>query len=320
MDANVRKVPRPRASGTKSDRPKIAFIDDEVRILRSMKLIFRRSHDVFVTTDPNQYINYIKKNHVHVAVCDQRMPERLGVDILREVKDISPATMRILLTGYADLNAIIGSINEGEIYRYLTKPCKAEELQDVVGRATQVALSYKEEDNLDTPEVTAEKQTLLVIDENNESITKIREQFGNVYHLLHATSLEEAYNYLSNHDIGVCVTDIHINGENIAPIIYTLKQNAPHLVVLVQTQFQDAGMLIDLINKGQIYRCLPKPMRASLLEISINRAFRHHNKLKSTPELTQRHEVEDSSNADKDSNVTKRVRGFISKLRRRFSI
>ena len=64
------------------------------------------------------------------------MPERVGVDILREVKEVSPSTMRILLTGYADLNAIIGSINDGEIYRYLTKPCKSEELLAVVGRAT----------------------------------------------------------------------------------------------------------------------------------------------------------------------------------------
>lgn len=302
------------------DKPKIAFIDDEKRILRSMKLLFRKSHDVFITTDPNEYMDYIKNNHVHVAVSDQRMPERVGVDILREVKDISPSTMRILLTGYADLNAIIGSINEGEIYRYLTKPCKSEELQTIVGRATNIALAYQDDDASPQREESLKKQTLLVIDENVETLDKIRTQFSNSYQILHATTLEDAYDYLANNDIGVCLTDINIGGENIAPIIFTLKQDAPNLVVLVQTQFQDAHLLINLINKGQVYRCLPKPMRASLLEVSINRAFRHHNKLKSNPILTQRHEVERDPNSDKDINISSKVRGFIGKLRKRFSL
>lgn len=302
------------------DKPKIAFIDDEKRILRSMKLLFRKSHEVFVTTDPSEYIDYIKNNHVHVAVSDQRMPERLGVDILREVKEVSPSTMRILLTGYADLNAIIGSINEGEIYRYLTKPCKSEELQSVVGRATEIALSYDNDGLYDNESLSIERQNLLVIDESIETVQMIRSQFANNYNVLHASTLEAAYDYLANNDIGVCITDVNIGGENIAPIIFTLKQDAPHLVVLVQTQFQDAHLLIDLINKGQVYRCLPKPMRPSLLEVSVNRAFRHYNSLKAKPELLKRHEVEVDPNDLVSIDLSSRVKTFISKLRKRFSL
>ena len=301
-------------------KPKLAFIDDEQRILRSMKLLFRKTHDVFITTDPTEYIDYIKNNHVHVAVSDQRMPERVGVDILREVKDVSPSTMRILLTGYADLNAIIGSINDGEIYRYLTKPCKSEELITVVGRATEIALTYNPDEDADQFDSSGNKQTLLVIDETNELIEQIRKQFSHSYKVLHAESLEEAYDYLANEDIGVCITDINVSGENIAPIIFTLKQDAPHLVVLVQTEFQDAGLLIDLINKGQVYRCLPKPMRASLLEISVNRAFQHHAKLKASPDLVKRYEVEHDPENDVRIDLSSRVRSLIGKLRKRFSL
>ncbi len=301
-------------------KPKLAFIDDEERILRSMKLLFRKSHDVFITTDPNEYIDYIKNNHVHVAVSDQRMPERVGVDILREVKEVSPSTMRILLTGYADLNAILGSINEGEIYRYLTKPCKSEELQSVVGRATEIALTYDADEDSDQAYNGGDKQILLIIDETADLIEKMRAQFGNRYKVLYASTLEEAYDYLANYDVGVCITDINISGENIAPIIFTLKQDAPHLVVLVQTEFQDAGLLIDLINKGQVYRCLPKPMRPSLLEISVNRAFQHHTKLKASPELVKRYEVEHDPDNDVQIDLSSRVRSFIGKLRKRFSL
>ena len=301
-------------------KPKLAFIDDEQRILRSMKLLFRKTHDVFITTDPTEYIDYIKNNHVHVAVSDQRMPERVGVDILREVKEVSPSTMRILLTGYADLNAIIGSINDGEIYRYLTKPCKSEELLAVVGRATEIALTYNPDEDAEQFDSSGNKQTLLVIDETNDLIEQIRKQFSNSYRVLHAKGLEEAYDYLANEDIGVCITDINVSGENIAPIIFTLKQDAPHLVVLVQTEFQDAGLLIDLINKGQVYRCLPKPMRASLLEISVNRAFQHHTKLKASPELVKRYEVEHDPENDVRIDLSSRVRSLIGKLRKRFSL
>ena len=302
------------------NKPKLAFIDDEKRILRSMKLLFRRTHDVFITTDPTEYIDYIKNNHVHVAISDQRMPERVGVDILREVKEVSPSTMRILLTGYADLNAIIGSINEGEIYRYLTKPCKSDELHSVIGRATEIALTYNPDEDADQIDTTSDKQTLLLINETDELIEKIRKQFSNSYNVLHATSLESAYDYLANYDIGVCITDINISGDNIAPIIFTLKQDAPNLVVLVQTEFEDAGLLIDLINKGQVYRCLPKPMRAGLLEVSVNRAFRHHAKLKASPELAKRHEVEHDPDNDVRIDLSSRVRSFIGKLRKRFSL
>ena len=301
-------------------KPKLAFIDDEQRILRSMKLLFRKTHDVFITTDPTEYMDYIKNNHVHVAVSDQRMPERVGVDILREVKEVSPSTMRILLTGYADLNAIIGSINDGEIYRYLTKPCKSEELLAVVGRATEIALTYNPDEDAEQFDSSGKKQTLLVIDETDELIEQISKQFSHSYRVLHAEGLEEAYDYLANEDIGVCITDINVSGENIAPIIFTLKQDAPHLVVLVQTEFQDAGLLIDLINKGQVYRCLPKPMRASLLEISVNRAFQHHAKLKASPELVKRYEVDHDPENDVRIDLSSRVRSLIGKLRKRFSL
>ena len=301
-------------------KPKLAFIDDEQRILRSMKLLFRKTHDVFITTDPTEYIDYIKNNHVHVAVSDQRMPERVGVDILREVKEVSPSTMRILLTGYADLNAIIGSINDGEIYRYLTKPCKSEELLAVVGRATEIALTYNPDEDAEQFDSSGKKQTLLVIDETGGLIEQISKQFSHSYRVLHAEGLEEAYDYLANEDIGVCITDINVSGENIAPIIFTLKQDTPHLVVLVQTEFQDAGLLIDLINKGQVYRCLPKPMRASLLEISVNRAFQHHAKLKASPELVKRYEVEHDPENDVRIDLSSRVRSLIGKLRKRFSL
>lgn len=83
-------------------KPKIAFIDDEPRILRSLKMHFRQSHDVFITTDAAELMEYVSTNDVQVVISDQRMPDKQGTEVLRDIKAASPNTLRILLTGYAD--------------------------------------------------------------------------------------------------------------------------------------------------------------------------------------------------------------------------
>lgn len=307
-------------------KPVIVFIDDEERILRVMKKLFRKTHEVFCTTDPDEYLAFIQNNTVHVAVSDQRMPQRLGVDILREVKDISPNTIRILLTGYADLEAIVDSINEGEIYRYLTKPCKADEMLRVVGRATEIALTQNQAIDEKVKQTvlsaaaqsSANKGTVLVIDDDVNVMKDMQDEFGHVYHFKWASNLEEAYEHLAAGDVNVCITDIYVDGTNIAPVIYTLKQHARNIVVLVQTDFKDAVQLIDLINKGQVYRCLPKPIRLSLTKISLERAYQHHLQLVNVPQMAEMHEVEESPEAETLS-LSAQVMGFLSKLRSRFS-
>ena len=120
-------------------KPKIAFIDDEPRILRSLKMHFRQSHDVFITTDATELMKYVSEHDVQVVISDQRMPDKQGTEVLRDIKEASPNTIRILLTGYADLNAVIDSVNDGEIYRYITKPWQNDELKKIVNKATEIA-------------------------------------------------------------------------------------------------------------------------------------------------------------------------------------
>ena len=334
-------------------RPTIAFIDDDERILRAMTLIFRDNYTVFTTTDPDIYLDYIRFNIVHVAISDQRMPARLGVDILHEIKDISPFTMRILLTGYADLQAIIHSINKSEIFRYLIKPCKTEEIKATISQAARIAqanflqartsrmTTSMENDDLHimvgilngmnnkpstsihaaltrpfaNEQKTHSLENLLLIDSNIEIRDYFQQLFANRYNLLYAQTVEQAYEHLTQTAIGVCITDVMVAGEPIDPIIYKLKKNNPSLVIMVQTAFQDGATLIDLINKGQIFRYLPKPIRVSLLEISITRAFEYHYKLRNNLAMTQRQTAESIVVEVTDSNLPPPLKKFMGKLR-----
>lgn len=305
-------------------KPKIAFIDDEERILRTLKMHFRSTHDVFTTTCPTEFIDHIRHNEVDVVVSDQRMPEKLGVELLKEVKEISPNTVRILLTGYADLNAVVNSINEGEIFRYITKPWNNDELNHIVTQATQIALQTKsvsEQPFLLPPELANDASPLsnltdrrvLIIDDHEAVYEQMKNTFSQ-FDIHWANSLEKAYELLGKYQFGVAIADVSLNGENIAPIIYSLKQGYPELAVLMLTEFKDAHTLIDLINKGQVYRCLPRPSNLAMLELSIQRAFKHHAELVAQPKLQIRHTVADVTETEK-SRFSDKIKGFFARFR-----
>jgi DNA-binding NtrC family response regulator len=304
-------------------KPKIAFIDDEPRILRSLKMHFRQSHDVFITTDATELMKYVSEHDVQVVISDQRMPDKQGTEVLRDIKEASPNTIRILLTGYADLNAVIDSVNDGEIYRYITKPWQNDELKKIVNKATEIAqktqgvtqsIIQSEEAHGSINTKTGSKRNILVLDDDESIYQEIKSQFKNTYTMSWASNLEQAVKLLQKKKFGVTITDAMLNEENITPIVYALKNIQPDLMVLMLTEFKDAHMVIDLINKGQVYRCLPRPTNFSIMSISLDRAFEHHEKLVQQPILATRHHVEEVLEAE-TFNFSERLKGFFAKFR-----
>lgn len=303
-------------------KPKIAFIDDEPRILRSLKMHFRQSHDVFTTTDANELMKYVSEHEVQVVISDQRMPDKTGTEVLRDVKEASPNTIRILLTGYADLNAVIDSVNEGEIYRYITKPWQNDELKKVVNKATEIAqqtqdIAQQSDEAYETENQAASnasaKRNVLVLDDDEDVYQQMKRYFKNTYTVSWASNLEQAAKLLQKKSFGVTITDATLNQENITPIVYALKNIQPDLMVIMLTEFKDAHMVIDLINKGQVYRCLPRPTNFTMMSLSLDRAFQHHERLVQQPILAARHHVEDVPETE-TSLFSDRLKGFFSKF------
>ena len=304
-------------------KPKIAFIDDEPRILRSLKMHFRQSHDVFITTDAAELMEYVSTNDVQVVISDQRMPDKQGTEVLRDIKAASPNTLRILLTGYADLNAVIDSVNEGEIYRYITKPWQNDELKKIVNKATEIAQQTQEitqnpiqgdDTQRCVASSTGSKRNILVLDDDESVYQQIKSHVKSAYTVSWASNLEQAARLLQKKRFGVTITDSTLNKENITPIVYALKNIQPDLMVLMLTEFKDAHMVIDLINKGQVYRCLPRPTNFSIMSISLDRAFDHHERLLEQPILAARHHVEEVTESEA-LNFSERLKGFFAKFR-----
>ena len=89
-----------------NDKARIIFVDDEKRVLNSMRGLFRREFELFLTTDGSDAVRIASENTIDVIVADQRMPGMSGIEVLGKVKELSPRTVRILLTGYTCPGAI----------------------------------------------------------------------------------------------------------------------------------------------------------------------------------------------------------------------
>jgi PAS domain S-box-containing protein len=121
------------------DRPRILIVDDEEAILETMTFTFMDLYEVLTTPDPTQALQILEENEpVAVVITDQRMPGMTGVELLREVYERFPETVRIILTGFADSEATIRAINDGHIYGYINKPWEPEELKAIVRRAAEL--------------------------------------------------------------------------------------------------------------------------------------------------------------------------------------
>src|SRR3954469_18995094 len=115
----------------------LLVVDDEPDVVKSVQDLLRFDYKVLGATRATEGLRLLAQQPVHVVLTDQRMPEMTGVDFLRHLRDTHPDMVRLLVTGYADIRAVIDAINEGNVYRYITKPWEPEELQAVVREAVE---------------------------------------------------------------------------------------------------------------------------------------------------------------------------------------
>lgn len=119
-------------------KPGILYVDDEEHNLHSFKASLRREFNVYTAISPDEALEYLDKEDLRVILSDQRMPKKTGVEFFAELKETHPEPVRILLTGYSDMQAVVDAINQGEIYRYLTKPWDAPSMISTINQAIEI--------------------------------------------------------------------------------------------------------------------------------------------------------------------------------------
>lgn len=118
-------------------RGHLLIIDDEDEILKALQRQFRRDYEVYLASSAEEGYRIMTESPVQVIISDQRMPGISGADFFGKIKTEFPDAVRLLLTGYADIQAVIAAINDGNIFRYITKPWDPTELDTIVREAFQ---------------------------------------------------------------------------------------------------------------------------------------------------------------------------------------
>ena len=115
----------------------ILCVDDEVDNVEALERLFRRKYKVLKATSAAEGLEILKHEKVSLIISDQRMPQMTGVEFLEKSLKTHPEAVRILLTGYTDIDSVISAINSGQIYRYVTKPWDPNDLQTAVDRGIE---------------------------------------------------------------------------------------------------------------------------------------------------------------------------------------
>lgn len=131
-----------------SEKHRILYVDDEKHSLTAFRMTFEDDFEVFTADNSEDAYAILQNQSIQLIVADQRMPKETGVEFLKRSKDKFPNTIRTILTGYSDLEAIVEAINQSQIYYYFKKPWKEEELKLVFKNAIEALILSEKNDQL----------------------------------------------------------------------------------------------------------------------------------------------------------------------------
>lgn len=131
------------------EQQKILIVDDEPGIVESLVLTFEEDYEVLPANAPEDALKLLEDNEIAVIIADQRMPRMSGVEVLKVARDKQPDAVRIVLSGYTDMEDLIAAINAGEVWRYLVKPWEPAELKITVAQAVEKYCMVKENKRLE---------------------------------------------------------------------------------------------------------------------------------------------------------------------------
>jgi sigma-B regulation protein RsbU (phosphoserine phosphatase) len=160
----------------------ILYVDDEIDNLTVFNSAFRRHFKIHVASSAREGLEIMKQNDIQLVISDQRMPEMTGTEFLEKIIPEYPECIRVILTGFSDINAVIEAINNGRVYRYVTKPWEKEEMKIMIDNALETYNLKQQnkkliEDLLEANKTLEQKvidRTLKIEQQNREIRTSIQ--------------------------------------------------------------------------------------------------------------------------------------------------
>jgi len=309
-----------------NNRLNILIVDDEPRVLRALSRLLKPHYEVYQAENGSLAMDIIRTKIVHIIVSDQRMPEMTGIDLLAKVKLVSPDTIRILLTGYSDLFAVIGAVNNGEIFRFITKPWVNDDFLETIRQAgdisrtlsensTKSIAQHKDRKNIHADSDNTKK--VIILAPGDELVHAISRYLGSQVESIQVKTLSAASQILIEDEVCMILMDINLDDKEALAFIKTAKVHKPDVLCLVVADSADIAHTMSLINEGQIFRILTRPLKLGQLNIFLNSAMRYYNQISDRPELIARHAVQTISN-DEEIKISNNFKKMWGSLRETF--
>jgi response regulator RpfG family c-di-GMP phosphodiesterase len=280
---------------------KILFVDDEPNLLEGVK---RQLHSLFkveTVTGGAQALEMMNTaGPIAVIVSDMRMPDMDGIQLLRRIKDSAPQTVRIMLSGNADLQTAMDAVNEGSIFRFLSKPCPTETLvkaleagleqyrkvaaeQELLGKTMSTSSSSAK------PAKNIPPEKILFVDDELNVLQALQRQLRNLFNIETASSGAEALQVVTcAGPFAVVVADMRMPAMDGIQFLTRLKEAAPQAVRMMLSGNADQQTAVDAINAGSILRFLNKPCPTETLSKALEAGIEQYRLVMAEKELLEK--------------------------------
>jgi len=171
----------------------LLIVDDQIEILHTIERLFRREFAIFTANSGADGLKVLEREEISVILSDQRMPGMDGVTMLDESRKLQPDAVRVLITGYADIDASINAVNKAKIYQYISKPFEPEELQLLIRSAVNQYNLKKQNDTL-REDLKQANQRLSLENRSLKSTVKSQLDLGNF--IGHSPAIQKVYKYV----------------------------------------------------------------------------------------------------------------------------
>ena len=213
--------------------PHILIVDDEPRVLASLRLHLCRDYTVSSTSDPVEAVDWLRKGNTYdVVITDMRMPGMDGVELLKAARKLAPTTVRILLTGYANLQSAISAVNDGGVFRLLTKPCAPPVVMEAVADAVkqrQRELTARQVQNNVTQALRDSHAGAIAMHAGRE-LSNVATVYSSVLYMVRGAALSKTLIAKSDlDDLGWVETQIRKQAEQLLAIASADEETSTHV-------------------------------------------------------------------------------------------
>jgi two-component system, sensor histidine kinase and response regulator len=230
-----------------AEKIKVLYVDDEPNNLLSFQASFRRIFDVYIASSAAEGISVLNENNMHVVIADQRMPVTTGVEFLNIVRTAYPNPVRILLTGYTDIEALIDAINKGEIHRYIKKPWDEYELQTAIKNAYEIYSTREQlRIKIDELQKTNDELNRFVYSTSHDLRSPLSSALGIINLARLEQSVSDPNNYLGM--IESCITRMDSYVKKVIEYYKSVRVEEQYEVIDIEQLLNDSIQLFRMQN------------------------------------------------------------------------